>query len=83
MEKILIGFGLGLMAGVLISRREAHKVIDQNFERSQQRIVMWRDAVIELAPYAPNDKILGVAEKLQFDSLIISNGLNLEDKDPS
>lgn len=81
MHKYAFGFGLGCLVTALYARYEAEKTFDGIHERAQQRVEMWRDAVLELAVEASPEAVLRVAERLQFDSLMISNDLPIKSKE--
>lgn len=68
---VLVG-GLATTALFYSNTKGYQKLLDTK----DLRLDMWRDAVLELAVDAKPEDIIRIAERLQFDSLLISNNIN-------
>jgi len=80
MIKFLLGFAAGTVVttGIFYTSTKGYQKL---LETKDLRLDMWRDAVIELAVDSDPAKVIRVAERLQFDSLLISNDINPHKKE--
>lgn len=80
MIKFLMGLGTGVVVttGLFYANTKGYQKL---LETKDLRLEMWRDAVVELAVDAKPEDVIRIAERLQFDSLLISNDLNPHKKE--